>query len=391
MGARAHFRQQRLGVADVLRAAFRRVGIVELRIGAHVFEEVLQRPGKAGLLHDRPHLAVQTVDLLQTQRVQFVRRHRQGRVVLQHDPVVGLAVRQLPHAGIVGRDRLRRLQVRNQGAVAGAHAVVQGRQRIRDQFVALGRREPGLRDLGLEVGVERTVLRAVVEGLAGDHIARGVDGQRKDELRRDDALQLLGLQLDDELLHQRLYPMQARHIGLGVGAGLDRVAVLQGDGNARVHPAHLGDQIIVPAPVEQPQLVLAGQFEHAITELCLGVQARNVEPAQRREIAAHQGRVGHAVRVGDVIPLVVVVAEAEPRLADRAAHQVALEDRLEEGVELCALVVFRKSRRANRGREQETARQLGEATPVDRASRDATTAGHWLRSSPSFLAGVDFT
>ena len=293
--------------------------------------------------------------------MQLVRRHRQGGVVLQHDPVVGLAVGQLPRAGVLGRCGLRRLQVRDQSAVTGAYAFVQARDRMGDQFVALGGREPSLLHLGLEVGVERAVLGSVIERPAGDDVLRGVQRQRKNELRRDDALGLLRLQLDDQLFHQGPYAVQARHIGVGVGAGPDRVTVLQGDRHAAVHAAHLGDQIVVPSPVEQPQLVLTGQLEHPVAELRLRAPSRatsNLRSAARSPRT--NCRVRHAMRVGDVVPLIVVAAQAQPRLTDRAACQVALEKRLEERVEPCALVIGREGRRAHRGREQEAAGQLGE-------------------------------
>jgi hypothetical protein len=294
-----------------------------------VLEEGRQVARKADAILERGHLTVDAGDFLQAQGVDLVGSDVEGGLRLQHGAVVGVPVRQLPDAGLVGGGRLGLAQVGDQVLEAGLETFAQGGLGASYPFALVG--EVGLCDLALEVG-QHGAVRPLAERRAGDQRLAVADDQWVGEARRLDALGLLAAQADDDLLQVGLHTTQALDIGGGVDGVGDRVVVDQGLRDAPLRPAHLADRIAVVAPPEHVEALAAVGLEEAVAEPGLGLQGVEPEALQPFEIAAGELGFLQPARLGDLVPFALAHLQAEARLHPRRAGDAALVDLLEEGV-----------------------------------------------------------
>ena len=352
-------------VGQILLLALRRVRILEARIGLQEDKEVLQRADEADPRLDRLHLRLDARHLRQADLVDPVRRQVRGGRELQAGVVVGLALRQPPHAAVLVRHGLgldlKFAQRRQHGLVSAAERT---RQR-RPPFV----QQPGLGggvgvqrlDLFSEVGPDRIGL-TVIERRAGDHLAGVGDGRGEHEGRGDHALVGARLQNRGHLAHDAFGLADARHIGLGVLDAVHRMFVDQEHRQAGGRVAVGGEQIAPVAPaLAQPPLHHA-VLEQPPADLTLRRQGVVVEARLHLgQLPLGQRLPLGRSRVGVVVQLVVVGLEAQRGHAFGAQRQRLVERRLEPGGEAGVLAL--RGGQGRGGRRLRPRRRCGRQGP----------------------------
>src|SRR3546814_15949976 len=109
--------------------------------------------------------------------------------------------------------------------------------------------------------------------------------------------------------------------------------------------------------------------EHAEAKPCLRRQLRGVEALECGMIGLTQPIILKLARLADIVPFILVAADAERRLARRAAIERPLEDRPDKGVEPRVLVGLdckdrrRGERPARERRRSDKMASVGHAAP----------------------------
>ena len=330
---RHHLGDEPTRVGQILLLALGRIRILEAWIGLQEGEEVLQRAGEADLGLDGLHLGLDAGDLGQTDLMDLVGGQVGGGRELEPGVVIGLALRQAPHARIAVRLGLHLGQRRQHGLEPGLVGSGQGGAGFRQQPV-LGRLiRLQRRDLLGEVSPDR-IVRPIVERCAGDDVTGVGDGRRKDEARRDDGRRRALTQFLGHLIHLRLGGLDPRDIGLGVGHAGDPVVVDQKDRQAGRRIAVGGELKAPVAPlVRQPRL-LDAILEHPPRQRRLRPQLLRIEldlHLRQLRLLKRQGPVGGGVR--HVVQLVVVGLDPQRRHLLRAQRDPRLEGLFKEGVQ----------------------------------------------------------
>ena len=198
---------------------------------------------------------------------------------------------------------------------------------------------PGIDQTGnllAEVAHERAVLAAVIEGRSGDHAL----GVRQDivinEGRRLDSVSQRNPRILKVLFHVCGHAIETGDVGLGIGFGGDLVLIDQESRNLGLRAVHLVKDVAVVAVFVVGLGGLQVQLGDAPREFGLMVQQGRIE---RR---LHFGNIGaldlqlfQHIGVGDIVPLTVIVLDAEIGLRDRAAGnglvELLVEPRIEPG------------------------------------------------------------
>ena len=291
--------------------------------------------------------------LVQTDLVDLVGGQFGGGRELQAGVVIGLALGQAPHAAVAVRHGRRLLlhlgQRRQHGLVAALPLAGQGCAAVGQQPVL--RRLIGLQraDLALEVGPDR-IIRAAVEGRAGDDVAGVGDRRLEHEVRRDDARRRALPQLVRDLAHDPFRGADAGHIGLGVADAADPVVVDQEDRQTGCRIAVRRElEAPVPPAVRQPRL-LHPVLEQPHRHSAFGADGRRIKLRfHLRQLALRQGQRPFGRRIGGVVQLVVVGLDAQRGHCLRRQGDPRLPRLLEEGRQSGVLGLDRHIRRRRGG------------------------------------------
>ena len=347
-GRRHHLGDEAARVCQILFLAFRRVRILEARIGLQEDEEVLQRAGEADLGLDDFHLGLDAGHLVQADLMDLVGGQVGRRRELEPGVVIGLALRQTPYAGVAVGQRLNLGQGRQHGLEpglvgAGQGGAAFGRQPVLGRLIGLQRR-----NLLVEIGPDR-IVRPVIERRAGDDVAGIGDGGCKNEAGRHHAGRRALAQFVGDLAHLDLGGAQPGDIGFGVGDAGDAVVIDQEDGQAGGRIAVGGELKAPVAPLVRQSGLLDAIFEHPPRQPRLRPQFLGIElglhPGQ---LAFGQGQGAVCGGVRDVVQPVIVGLDAQRGHLLRAKGDAGLEGLFEEGVQPRVLALGLGRRRGGR-------------------------------------------
>src|SRR3546814_5569103 len=98
-----------------------------------------------------------------------------------------------------------------------------------------------------------------------------------------------------------------------------------------MHAAHLRHHIPMIAPFEIAKRQVGGAGIHAVAELRLRRKLGDIKALKRSGILFKQPMTLEFAGLADVVPLVLVAADAQRRLARRAAVERPLKDSFEKG------------------------------------------------------------
>src|SRR3546814_8558278 len=126
------------------------------------------------------------------------------------------------------------------------------------------------------------------------------------------------------------------------------MAVGQRARHARMHAAHLRHHRPMIAPFEIAKRQVGGAGIHAVAELRLRRKLGDIKALERSGILFKQPMTLEFAGLADVVPLVLVAADAPRRLARRAAVERPLKDRLEKGIEPRILVSLKGKNRTEK-------------------------------------------
>ena len=340
--------------------------IIILRAGAQMLEKLAQSPFEPHLRHDLLHLAVDTCDFGETERVDLRRGHVGGRIIGEQRGIIGFAVGQAPDAVLRRRDRLLALHFGEQPAIGGAGA-----------FRPCGLCRIGQPRLFAGVDVELADLRADIL----DHrivrlhqIFDVADDIGIDPLRRLDALFGAPRRFRRQRVEHRAHAADALHIGFGFGNIGDAVDVDQKGRHLALRAVHLVEDIFILAEREQPLGARRLRVEQFEGQRFLRRQLRGVEARAHRGGSRLSQRVaGNLGVVARVVPLAVIgVADAAIGLALRAQRQLRLVIIVEELRKIGARRCARRGRlrRGRHGRRRTSRRrQQHERGGQDRGGR----------------------
>ena len=98
-----------------------------MRIGAHEFEEVLQRSFKTDLVHDAAHFVVDAGDFRQAKLVDLFGGDIHRRIAIEEVIIIFTAIGMFPDPVIAGGAFGLFLEQGNDPAIGRGHDVAQGR------------------------------------------------------------------------------------------------------------------------------------------------------------------------------------------------------------------------------------------------------------------------
>ncbi|MBS1106874.1 MAG: hypothetical protein H6Q91_2376 [Deltaproteobacteria bacterium] len=298
--------EDRLVAGEHLHATLIRVWVEKALFGVEAAQRRAEvRRLESFVREDRPHLALDALDLAQADRVDLVGRSLRRGVGAQRPAVVEGTFGVLPGAHVLGRLRLQLGQVLGELLPRGQHDDLDLlAYRLRELIARLGREPLDGADALRERGQQHILVGApFAERLDLSAHAQG------DEARRHDAARGARAHRRDHLVDRGAEAREARDVILGVARVVERMDVQHEVGKRHLHAVELIQRIVV----ELERLAVHDVLQEPVENRGREALFRRL---RRRRVAAQCPQVGSR-RLGfplheldrEVVELPVVAAD----------------------------------------------------------------------------------